>query len=143
MDTRSISEIIVTYKNITIVKEKNLYDLMYNLMNTTESISTQGVKDLITYFTNANLCGRIRFKSFSNKEKRLLMNLLNRCQNKPKDFFIWMVSTNSKKSAILSKTINKNFYPIKPSYEYSMDKNMSYQGLMYNKEKYEKIHLNW
>lgn len=229
VEMRSFSTINVTYKNITIGKEKDLHDLMYNLMNAAESISAQGIKDLTTYFTeyekfmdfvpdtipnkenlaiitnlilthskepsieeigrrfktvtdvlrlaailsgqSAGLCGRIRFKSFSNKERRLLMNLLNRCQNRQEDF----VRYHNMWSRICERIHPKKFKNIYPDlvedllgsykyekikdvykkefetykkeflsyktiikmYEYSKDKNMTYRGLMYNKEKYK------
>jgi len=134
----------ITYKNISIGTEKDLQDLMTNLMGAAEAISPQDIEDLKIFFeeykdfinvvpevipnkenlaiiTNlilihckeppmeeisrrfdtvtdvlrlaavmsgqsATLFG-VRFKSFSNKERRFIMELLNNCQNRVEDFY--------------------------------------------------------
>jgi len=142
---REKEPIEVQYKNITIGKEEDIHELMYNLMNAAEAISEQDITDLRIYFeknknfinnvpetivnkenlavvTNliiqnseeipvdkiiprfnvvtdvlrlaavmsgqsASLPKNTRFKSFSNKERRLLIQLLNNCGNRLEDFF--------------------------------------------------------
>ncbi|ORX56081.1 hypothetical protein BCR36DRAFT_581226 [Piromyces finnis] len=145
VEERNKTPIEVQYKNITIGKEEDIHELMYNLMNAAESISEQDIKDLETYFNkykdfnkyipeticnkenlaiitnliiknseeipidkiipkfnvvtdvlrlsavmsgnSASLNNKIKFKSFSNRERRLLMQLLNNCGNRLEDFF--------------------------------------------------------
>jgi len=134
----------VQYRNITVGEEKDIHELMYNLMNSAEAISETDVKDLSLYFSNykdfiknipeniinkenlaitsnliithsdktpmdllmnkfstvtdvlrlaAVMSGesptltKVKFKSFSNKERRILMQLLNNCGNRLEDFF--------------------------------------------------------
>jgi len=137
--------ISVKYKNLTIGKEEDINELMYNLMNAAEAISDNDIKDLETYFekyddfikyvpktitnkenlattvnliinyskevpmeniiskistvtdvlrlaavmsgNSANLNKKTKFKSFKNKERRILMELLNNCGNRLEDFF--------------------------------------------------------
>ncbi|OUM64728.1 hypothetical protein PIROE2DRAFT_53907 [Piromyces sp. E2] len=142
---RESEPIEVQYKNITIGKEEDIHELMFNLMNAAEAISEQDITDLKTYFVkykdfinnipetivnkenlavttnliiqnseeipidkiiprynvvtdvlrlaavmsgqSASLPKTTRFKSFSNKERKLLMQLLNNCGNRLEDFF--------------------------------------------------------
>eukprot|EP00833_Pecoramyces_ruminatium_P008221 jgi/Orpsp1_1/1182253/evm.model.c7180000080511.1 len=144
IENREKTSIEVQYKNISIGNEKDIHELMYNLMNAAEAISEQDIKDLNTYFEkydnfinnvpeiirnkenlaitvnliikhckeipinkiinkfstvtdvlrlaavmsdqNATL-NKIKFKSFSNSERRLLMELLNNCGNRLEDFY--------------------------------------------------------
>jgi len=142
---RDKEPIEVQYKNLSVGKEKEIHELMYNLMNAAEAISEQDINDLRTYFeknkdfinnvpetivnkenlaitTNliiqnskeipmdkivnkfstvtdvlrlaavmsgqsASLTKTTKFKSFSNKERRLLLELLNNCSNRLEDFY--------------------------------------------------------
>jgi len=143
MRERTHTSIEVTYKNITIGKEEDLYEIMTNLMGAAEAISKRDIEDLTTYFkyyknfmdnipesipNKENLAIIInmmmdqrkeipiekisgyfetvtdvlrlaavmsgesptlkkpRFKSFSNKERRVIMALLNGCHNRIEDF---------------------------------------------------------
>jgi len=134
----------IEYKNITLGKEEDLHQLMYNLMNSAEAISPSDINNLTIYYTNYDkfinyipetipnkenlvvitniiltnckefpmeklynkyatvtdvlrlasvmsggsplISKKDKFKSFSNRERRLLMALLNTCNNRVEDF---------------------------------------------------------